>query len=88
MEEGVRSIITNPGQVAEILRGRRKARRIPQQQLADKLGLSQSRLSALEAGTSALTVERLITLANVLGLQLVLQDKADKPDKPVSRADW
>jgi HTH-type transcriptional regulator/antitoxin HipB len=85
MEEGVRSIITNPGQVAEILRGRRKARRIPQQQLADKLGLSQSRLSALEAGTSALTVERLITLANVLGLQLVLQDK---PDKPGPRADW
>lgn len=84
----MRLIITNPGQVAEILRGRRKARRIPQRELAAKLGISQSRLSALEAGTTALTVDRLVTLANVLGLQLVLQDKADKSDKPGPRADW
>lgn len=84
----MRLIITNPGQVAEILRGRRKARRIPQRELAAKLGISQSRLSALEVGTSALTVDRLVTLANVLGLQLVLQDKADKPDKRGPRADW
>jgi HTH-type transcriptional regulator / antitoxin HipB len=82
----MRAIVTNVAQVAEILRGRRKARRIPQQQLAGKLGVSQSRLSAIEAGHSALTVDRLIALANVLGLQLVLQDKADKPSKP--EADW
>jgi HTH-type transcriptional regulator/antitoxin HipB len=85
MERGMRLIITNPGQVAEILRGRRKARRVPQQQLAAKLGISQSRLSALEAGTSALTVDRLIMLANLLGLQLILQDK---PDKLGPEADW
>jgi HTH-type transcriptional regulator / antitoxin HipB len=88
MERHMRLIITNPGQVAEILRGRRKARRMPQRQLAAKLGISQSRLSAVEAGSAALTLDRLITLANVLGLQLVLQDKADKPDKLGPRADW
>ena len=81
-------IITNPNQVAEILRGRRKARRMPQQQLAAKLGISQSRLSAVESGSAALTMDRLITLANVLGLQLVLQDKADKLDKLGPKADW
>lgn len=84
----MRQVLTNPAQVAEILRGRRKARRIPQQELAAKLGISQSRLSALEAGTSALTLDRLLALANVLGLQLVLQDKADKPPKPGSTAEW
>jgi HTH-type transcriptional regulator/antitoxin HipB len=84
----MRLIITNPGQMAEILRARRKARGVSQQELATKLGISQSRLSALEAGTSALTLERLITLANVLGLQLVLQDKLEKPAKAGSRADW
>ena len=84
----MRAIITNPGQVAEILRGRRKARGISQQQLAGKLGISQSRLSAIEAGSSALTVDRLIVIANVLDLQLVLQDKADKPSKPRPSADW
>jgi HTH-type transcriptional regulator/antitoxin HipB len=73
----MRLVITTPLQVAEIVRGRRKSRQLSQGQLANKLGISQSRLSALEAGTTALTVERLISLANVLGLQLILQDKAD-----------
>jgi HTH-type transcriptional regulator / antitoxin HipB len=81
MELVMRLVITNPGQVAEIVRARRKSRRMSQEQLASSLGISQSRLSAIEAGTSALTVERLITLANVLDLQLVLQDKSDKPTK-------
>ena len=84
----MRAIITNAAQVAEILRGRRKARRIPQQQLAGKLGVSQSRLSAIEAGITGLTVDRLIALANMLGLQLVLQDKADKPSTRGSDVDW
>lgn len=84
----MRASITNAAQVAEILRGRRKARGISQQQLADKLGISQSRLSAIEAGSSALTLDRLIVLANVLDLQLVLQDKADKPSKSRPSADW
>ena len=84
----MRAIITNAAQVAEIIRGRRKARRISQSQLAGKLGISQSRLSAIEAGSSDLTLDRLIVLANVLDLQLVLQDKADKPSKPRPRAEW
>ena len=84
----MRATITNAAQVAEILRGRRKARRISQQQLASKLGISQSRLSAIEAGNSALTVDRLIALANVLGLQLVVQDRANEKNGPRSRADW
>jgi HTH-type transcriptional regulator/antitoxin HipB len=84
----MRQVVTNPAQVAEILRGRRKARRLPQQELAAKLGISQSRLSALEAGTAALTLDRLLALANLLGLQLVLQDKADKPSKAGNAAEW
>lgn len=82
------AIITNPAQVAEILRGRRKARGISQQQLASKLGISQSRLSEIEAGNSALTLDRLIAIANVLDLQLVVNDKADKPSKSRAQASW
>jgi HTH-type transcriptional regulator/antitoxin HipB len=72
-------VVTNPGQVAEVIRGRRKARGLHQQQVATQLHISQSRLSALEAGPSALTLERLIRLANVLGLQVVLQDMPEQP---------
>jgi len=81
----MRLIITNPNQVGQILRARRKARRVSQQQLAAKLDLSQNRLSEIESGVAPLTLERLITLANVLGLQLVLQDKAEESD---SAAEW
>lgn len=76
----MRQLITAPGQVGEILRGRRKARQLPQQELAAKLGISQSRLSNLEADPTGMTLDRLIALANLLGLELVLQDKSDKPN--------
>jgi HTH-type transcriptional regulator/antitoxin HipB len=76
----MRLIITHPNQVAQIVRARRKARRVSQQQLAAKLDLSQNRLSEIESGVAPLSLERLITLANVLGLQVVLQDKADEPE--------
>ena len=78
-------LITTPGQVAEILRGRRKALRISQQALAAQVGISQSRLSALEEDAAGLTLERFILLAKLLGLDLVLQDKTDSPRK---KTEW
>lgn len=81
----MRQLITNPNQLGEILRGRRKTRRIPQQALATKLGISQSRLSTLEADTASLTLDRLLLVAKLLGLEIVLQDK---PDKPAMKAEW
>lgn len=84
----MRAVITQAAQVAEILRGRRRARRIPQQELANKLGISQSRLSAIESGSSALTLERLVALANLLDLQLVVQERSRKAGKPTDDADW
>jgi len=73
----MRQLITAPSQVGEILRGRRKARQLPQQELATKLGISQSRLSTLESDPSGLTLDRLIAIANLLGLEIVLQEKEE-----------
>jgi HTH-type transcriptional regulator / antitoxin HipB len=81
----MRQPITNPSQVAEILRGRRKARHLSQHELATKLGLSQARLSVLEGDASSLSLDRLLLLAKLLGLELVIQDKADEPK---SKAQW
>ena len=81
----MRQLITAPSQVGEILRGRRKARQLPQQEVAEKLGISQSRLSTLESDPSGLTLDRLITLANLLGLELVLQEKEEAPGP---KAEW
>lgn len=54
---------------------RRKALKLSQKDLALKLGISQNRLSQLETDPARLTLDRLIALANLLGLELVLQDK-------------
>ncbi len=81
----MRQLITTPGQVGEILRGRRTARRIAQQELAAKLGISQSRLSTLEADPAGLTLDRLLLLAKLLGLEVVVQDKSDAPSR---KAEW
>ncbi len=81
----MRQLITTPSQVGEILRGRRKARRLSQQDLAARLGISQSRLSTLEDNPAGLTLDRLILLAKLLGLELVLQDKSDPPS---SKEEW
>ncbi len=75
----MRQLITSPSQVGEIFRGRRKARCLTQSALAAKLGISQSRLSTLEADPSSLTLDRLLVLVNALGLELILQDKSDAP---------
>lgn len=81
----MRQLITNPAQIGEILRGRRKSRRLSQQQLAEQLQISQSRLSILEAQPAGITLDRLILLANLLGLEIVIRDKtATAP----SKADW
>jgi HTH-type transcriptional regulator/antitoxin HipB len=81
----MRQLITTPGQVGEILRARRKAGHLPQKDLAAKLGISQARLSRLEADTGGITLDRLIAVAASLRLELVLQDKSDTP---ASKSEW
>lgn len=85
MESPLRQTLTTTRQVAEILRGRRKARRAAQHELATKLGISQSRLSVLEADPAGLTLDRLLLLAKLLGLELVLQDRSGPP---ATKVDW
>jgi HTH-type transcriptional regulator/antitoxin HipB len=69
-------LVTTPQQVGAIVRARRRARKLSQREVAARLGISQARLSVLEADASGLTLERLIALANALGLEVVLRDAA------------
>ena len=78
-------LITAPRQVSEILRARRKKLRISQTELAEKLGVSQSRLSTLEGDAAGMTLDRLLNLANLLGLELVLKDKTTTANL---KSDW
>lgn len=81
----MRQLITTAAQVGAILRGRRKARGVAQQELATKLGISQSRLSTLEAQPGDMNLERLLLLAKLLGLELVLRDKSEPKS---TKSEW
>ena len=81
----MRQLLNTPGQVGEILRERRKSRRVPQEELAAKLSISQSRLSTLESNPAGLTLDRLLLLTKLLGFELVLQDKSESPKR---KDDW
>ena len=77
----MRQIVTAASQVGEIVRARRKAQKLSQAELAARLGISQSRLSVIEQSPQTLTLDRLISLSNVLGLSLVLEDKPRRDSK-------
>jgi len=75
--------LTQSSQVGRILTARRRALKLSQKALAAKLGISQNRLSEIEANPARLPLERLLEIANILGLELVIQDR-----KTTARADW
>lgn len=76
--------INNPTQIGATLAGRRKHLKLSQTDVANRLGLSQNRISELEAKPETLTVEQLLALLNVLGLEMTLGERA--PGKP--KVEW
>jgi HTH-type transcriptional regulator/antitoxin HipB len=75
--------LTQSSQVGRILTARRRALKLSQKALAAKLGISQNRLSEIEADPARLSLQRLLEVANILGLELLIEDR-----KPSTRADW
>lgn len=73
--------ITHARQIGATLQARRKALDLSQAQVAEKLGLSQNRLSELENQPETLTVQQLLALANVLGIELTLAERGAGKDK-------
>jgi len=76
--------INTPKQIGATLAGRRKLLKLSQTDVATRLGLSQNRLSELESRPETLTVEQLLALLNVLGLEMSLTEPA--PGKP--KVEW
>lgn len=79
-------LLTNTQQVGHLLTANRKAQGMTQAQAAARLGISQARLSELEQNPGRLTVERLLVLVNLLGLELVLRNPAEQPAQ--SASEW
>ena len=67
-------LISISDQLAPQLRSLRKVRRLSQADLALKLGLSQSRIAAIERNPAAVSAGQLLDFLKVLGVDLVLRD--------------
>lgn len=67
-------LISISDQLAPQLRSLRQVRRLSQADLALKLGVSQSRIAAIERKPAAVSAGQLLDLLKVLGVDLVLRD--------------
>jgi HTH-type transcriptional regulator / antitoxin HipB len=78
-------LILTPSHIGALLQSRRKTLGLSQNQVASTLGLSQNRLSELETQPETMTVQQLLALTSVLGLELnaTLRDHTTKP-----KAEW
>ncbi len=67
-------LISISDQLAPQLRSLRKARQLSQQDLAARLGVSQSRIAAIESNPAAVSAGQLLDILKMLGVDLVLRD--------------
>ncbi|MDD5295880.1 MAG: helix-turn-helix domain-containing protein [Rhodocyclaceae bacterium] len=83
-------ILSTSAQVGQVLASRRRALKLSQQAVAAKLGISQNRLSELEENPDRLTLDRLLALVNVLGLELTIHDQAIRnlAGSPPAAGEW
>lgn len=76
-------LLTNSTQLGHIIKARRRALGLTQKALATKLAITQNRMSQIEAAPGTLGFDRLVDLCNILGLDLVVQDR-----QPRRKDDW
>jgi len=78
--------LINPHQLAQILRTARRAKGLSQAQAASRVGLSQSRLSAMELNPDSITSGQLFALLAMYGLELTVQTRGAAAAP--SQEDW
>lgn len=77
-------------QLGPLLQAARKTAGLNQTQLATRLGLSQSRMSALELEPGLISVDQLLALCGALGLEFHIQTKGGQPSESMGAgsAEW
>lgn len=80
--------IHTPEQLGAILRDRRRALKLSQEQVAMRLNVGQSRYSELEQDAAEINLARLLVLAKTLGLELVVRAQNATPSSSAPHEDW
>jgi len=71
----VKQIFSLVNQIGPFVQAARKSAGLSQAVLAQRLGISQSRVSAMELSPGSINVEQLSALCSTLNLELILQTK-------------
>mgnify|MGYP000169642652 CR=1 FL=1 len=80
--------LINPRQLGTILQSARKAQRLTQAELAERVGMSQSRVSYLEKNAAEISVGQLMRMCTVLGLELTIGTRDKAGTATTSGEDW
>ncbi len=75
-ERALDTIARTPKQLGQALRSRRSKLKLSQTEVGRKSGIKQDTVSTLEIHTPSTTVETLYKVLSVLGLELVVREKA------------
>ncbi|HZZ09821.1 MAG TPA: helix-turn-helix transcriptional regulator [Paraburkholderia sp.] len=82
-------LIATPDQLAQLLAAGRRQAGLTQAEAAARVGMSQSRISALETDAAALTLMQLLALCGAYGLQLQVRDRNQPaPATPATSVEW
>ncbi|KRE96592.1 hypothetical protein ASG87_16530 [Frateuria sp. Soil773] len=77
-----------PAQLGDLLRGARLSRGLTQSDVARQLGISVQAFSRLENNASKASFERICRLCQVLGLELLLQEKSAMNLRDAAEPEW
>lgn len=81
-------IVTTPHQMAQLLAAGRRRAGLTQAEAATRLGLSQSRISALETDAASITLAQLLALCGAYDLQVQVRDKILSAPGADTPAEW
>ena len=77
----MQQILSLSDQLAPLLQAARKAAGLSQTELARRLDLSQSRMSAMELDPASIRLDQLLSICATLQLELVVQTKESQESK-------
>ena len=77
----MKQILSISDQLAPLLQATRKSSGLSQTELAKRLNLSQSRMSAMELDPASMRLDQLLSMCATLQLELVVQTKGEPENK-------
>jgi HTH-type transcriptional regulator/antitoxin HipB len=78
----MKQVLSIASQAGPLLQAARKSAKLSQTELAARLGLSQSRLSAMELNPGSINLDQLLALFSALDIELMVQSRQRPGDAP------